>query len=159
MLTSHVHLCLQMSPEAGWSVAVTAVISTSLLWIRLFLIELFSIPEVSYIHHLTGFSPPASLSFAIRPDPWFCSVSSRNITWGAMKMSRADGADVPRAAFCSYHPFQWAMQICPLCSPILLRREAKCCNPLVSPNTGRIFVFVSLLLFYSHKPIDWLYSS
>lgn len=140
MLTSHVHICLQISHGAGWSVAVTAVINTSLLRIRLFLVELFSIPEVSYTHRLTGFSPPAPLSFAIRPDPWFCSVSSRNITWGAMKMSCADRADVPRTAFCSYNPFPWAMQIYPLCSLVLLRREVRCCNPLVSPNNGRIFV-------------------
>lgn len=155
-----------MSPGAGWSVAVTAVINTSLLWIRLFLVESFSIqPEVSYIHRLTGFSPPpVPLSFAIRSNPLFCSVSSRNLTWKGVKMScaRAWGW-CPKICVLLLPPVPMGnahtMQICPLCSPVLLRREARCCNPLVSLNTGRIFVFVSLLLFYSHKPIDWLYFS
>lgn len=161
-----------MSSGAGWSFAVRVMINTLLLWIRLFLTKLFSVSlEVSYTPHLLRFSPtgpPLFFFFAIKPDPLFCSVSRQECSSRQPRRQKHAGkgvASLPGFLLLFSHrqlPTHGARSerwLCPIQTihslvHLPLKRESRCCNPLVSSKTGRIFVFVSLLLFYFCKPID-----
>lgn len=141
-----------MSSGAGWSLAVTAMINTLLLWIRLFLTKLFSVSlEVSYTHHLLGFflpGPPPPLLFSLQLNHILCSVVSpdRSVPPGSREDKNVQ-ARVLRlcVAFCSSSPIASS-----LCTMVSLRGgcvlsilsipwftspwESRCYNPLVSPN-------------------------